>query len=522
MNKIANFIICATFFLCGFDGFALAQFKSGLPSSEARNAIQALQGMDVVRSERSSPNKSSKALIVDPHTLPQSERKKFTAVADGKASVPFVYPNTMILQLKPDINPAELQKLLTDRDLKVIRTFPNIGTIQVEADLSKFFVSEITDNNSNDTILRGVTQAIREYNSDPRIQSAAPDLLLRDQSVTNLYSPQNIVVSGSTLATEITDWGIADIEANQVWTQAGAQDGAVIGVMDAGFNRHEDLVFLGIPKDTPVNDHGNHVAGIACGQHGNAKGIKGVIPNCFVRPRAGKFFFDSTEGGEVLDFVVRFSQILGTLNDFVSSQDDVHVFNLSLGYNWIPNFNINPDDPGSAPWRAIVASQGTIMVSILELADKNNKVIYSAAGNDSSGLASPINSKFSSPFNWAAITARQGNITRNGIVVEAHDQNGKRASFSNTGGNISCPGVDIFSTVAYDALGELSTAAYGKMSGTSMASPYCAGGHTLFSLVRPSYSGIEISNCFEQSQKISDSGAPMLKLRDALQRCPAK
>ena len=85
----------------------------------------------------------------------------------------------------------------------------------------------------------------------------------------------------------------------------------------------------------------------------------------------------------------------------------------------------------------------TISASVLELAAKAGKVIFSAAGNDSSGLAVPMQARYASPFNWAALTAREHGIARNGVVVEAHDASNKRAPFSNVGGNVSCPGVDV-------------------------------------------------------------------------------
>src|SRR5207249_1426471 len=135
------------------------------------------------------------------------------------------------------------------------------------------------------------------------------------------------------------------------------------------------------------------------------------------------------------------------------------------GYNWISNFGINPDAPESSNWRGIVEIQGPLLVTLLRNAEKKGKIIFSAAGNDSTGLNPPIDAKYASPFNWAAITARQLGI-KNGVIVEAHDKDGKRAPFSNTGGDISCPGVNILSTVAFDGQHQQSNFAYGEMSGT--------------------------------------------------------
>src|SRR4029077_13813728 len=317
----------------------------------------------------------------------------------------------------------------------------------------------------------------------------------------------------------VADWGVANIEADRLWGLPGAQDGALFGVMDVGFARHEALTFLELPKSIETDDHGNHVAGIACGKPANGRGVHGVLPNCFVRAHAADVFFKSVEGGQVARFFVTFSQVLTTLNRFVDQYDDLKVINVSMGYNWKSNFGINPDLPDSSQWRSLVESQGTFLVAALELAEERGKVVFSAAGNDSFGLANPIKAKYASPFNWAAITARDKGI-RSGIIVEAHGPLNKRAAFSNAGGHMSCPGVDVLSAVAHDATGKISTSEYGKMSGTSMASPYCAAAHVLLGLVRPQYSGNEITDCLLASTEKSDTGAPIPQLTQALQKCP--
>ena len=497
---------------------ALAQSSSTtVPSEATQSAIRALTEVEPVIVPKSAQDPQLKSLTVKRGDMQEQDREKHVFSEFGQADVPFVVPNTMILQLEPNVSQEQLNDLINDRNLNVIQTFPAIGAIQVETDLSRYFQPQLGDDSANDTVLRGLVDAIEDFRSDPRVRSASPDLLMKTQNVTNLLEPAGIIVSTPTTKEQV-DWGISDIEADQVWTLPGATDGKIFGVMDAGFAHHEDLVYLE-PQDSFVNSHGNHVAGIACGRH-NEKGTRGVLPNCFVRVRSGDFFFDSSEGGDILNFIVSFSQILGTLYDFVETYDDVRTFNVSLGYNWRSNFGMNPDLPEMADWRMIVANPGSLMVTLLERANKKDKVIFSAAGNDSTGLSDPIDAKFASPFNWGAITARETGLAMNGVIVEAHDASGNRAVFSNEGGHISCPGVDIFSAVAFDAQGVLSDAAYGTMSGTSMASPYCAAGHSLLTLVRPSYSSVELVECMTRSNDVSSAGTPMLKLTQALSACP--
>jgi subtilisin family serine protease len=415
------------------------------------------------------------------------------------------------------VTQSQVDDYIRTNNFEVVQTFPSIGAVQVKTDLSKFFQPQISDDSANDAILRGLVEASTEFKKDPRIREATPDVVLRGQSdITNLMTVTNIMNGADT---KMTDWGVQDIQADQLWDRRGARRGVIIGIMDVGFVEHDNLIFLDFVDGTPAADHGTHVSGIACASHSVPRGIRGVLPNCFVRARYGDVFFQSTEGGQVTKFFALFSQILGSLTSFVDSFDDVNTFNISLGYNWMSNFGINPDDPGSSNWRAIVEIQGPLLVTLLQSAARKGKVIFSAAGNDSTGLNPPIDAKYASPFNWAAITARERGI-KNGVIVEAHDKQGKRASFSNKGGDISCPGVDILSTVAFDGNKQQSSSAYGEMSGTSMASPYCAAGLVLFRLVRPNYSGEAALACLYNSSAKSTSGVPMLSLQDAVNACP--
>jgi hypothetical protein len=489
------------------------------PSYETKQAVEALTPKEQLGGRRSNPNfkPDLKDLKVDPARLPPSKGTQAPVDAQGQAAVPFVAQDTMILQFQPNLSQSQVDDYIKSNNLKVVKTFPSLGAVQVSTDLSRFFKSEITDNSVNDSILRGVVAASKEFKQDPRIREATPDLVLRGQSTIGNFMAATRIMDKTDK--KITDWGIQDIQADQLWKLDGASDGVIFGIMDVGFAKHENLVFLELLRGTPIEDHGTHVAGIACGSHSKPNGIRGVLPNCFVRARHGDVFFQSNQGGEITKFMALFSQILGSLTTFVDSFDDVSTFNISLGYNWISNFGINPDAPGSEIWRSIVEIQGPLLVTLLQNAEKEGKVIFSAAGNDSTGLTPPIDAKYASPFNWAAIIARERGI-KNGVIVEAHDKNGNRAPFSNTGGNISCPGVDILSTVAFDGQRNNSNSAYGEMSGTSMASPYCSAGLVLFRLVRPNYSGEAALECMLKSNAKSTSGVPMLRLQEAINACP--
>jgi subtilisin family serine protease len=496
-----------------------------LPTSATSERIRGLPeiGTKVWGSEKPV----AREIIVNQSNLNAAGRQKLEMSGDEGKSVPFVVPNSMIIKFEADVTPDQVEDYLKTKDLRVIQKFDTIGAVQVQTDISKYFESELTDTTVNDTILRGMNEAIIEFKKDPRVLSASPDVFLSDKAapvdeidITNMLSPTDVMTEGAATAAATTDWGVKDIEADKLWPLPGATDGVIFGVMDVGFARHNDISFLDFPAQVTADNHGNHVAGIACGRH-NGIGIDGVLPNCFVRAQAGDVFFQSAGNNPQLGFMVLFSQILATLNSFVGGQDDVSTFNVSLGYNWRSNFGINPDLPEAGQWRTLVEAQGVILVSILEAANREGKVIFSAAGNDSRKNETPITAQYASPFNWAALAARSQGI-ENGVIVAAHSASGKRASFSNSGADISCPGVDIFSALAFNADNQPSNSSYGKMSGTSMASPYCASAHVLFRLVNPRYSGVEAFKCMKASGVPDDTGLPMVKLTKALDACPAR
>ncbi|MDO9416324.1 S8 family peptidase [Pararhizobium sp.] len=494
-----------------------------LPTVETSDLIKNLPEIGIRAWAAETP--MARELVVDQTNLNEAGQQRIEMSGDEGTTVPFVVPNSMIIKFEANVTPAQVEDYLRTNELLVIQKFRTIGAVQVKTDISKYFEPKLTDTSVNDTILRGMNDAIVDFKKDPRVIAATPDIFLSDKQdgeleIRNMLTPTDIVTEGAALGVATIDWGVKDVEADQLWQMPGATDGVIFGVMDVGFARHTDISYLDFPKTASADNHGNHVAGIACGIH-NGRGIEGVLPNCFVRARAGDVFFQSAGNNPQLGFMVLFSQILATLDSFVGGQDDVSTFNVSLGYNWRSNFGINPDLPESTQWRTLVEAQGVFLVSVLEAADRDGKVIFSAAGNDSRRNETPISAQYASPFNWAALAARQRGI-QNGVIVAAHDPAGKRASFSNSGGDISCPGVDILSALAFDQNDQPSNSSYGKMSGTSMASPYCASSHVLFRLVRPGYTGVEAFKCMAASGVPDNTGLPMLKLTKALDACPPR
>ena len=503
---------------------AIADDNTTIPSLETQDAIRALPVVPPSPPLGSTPEYleifvfPSEPEPVEPAIYPLSmsypsilESLPYVyTVKQRVTSSPFANRNSMILRFEPNASPSQIGGYIDHRDLQVVRTFPEIGAIQIEIDLSSYIPREIAGNDpqqANQVLLRSLLAASEDFQSDPIVRSAAPDLLLGNQHDgdtigDNLLTPVSVSLTGSE---ETVGWGIVDIEANRLWSHSDASESVVLGVLDFGFAEHEDLHFVDPLLNMVPHDHGNHVSGIACGRH-NGRGIRGVLPDCSIRARFATPLV---------------SELIETSDILALNFDDMDALNVSLGYNWHRR-KLNPDE--SADLRMVIALASEALLPILELADKRGKVIFSAAGNDSSGLVTPINAKYASPFNWAAVTARERGIAQNGVIVEAHDVNGRRAEFSNGGGHLSCPGVDITSALTFvDPQRRVpDPSAYGIMSGTSMASPHCAGGYLLFRLIRPQYSSVESVDCLRRSSDTSTSGTPMLRLTQATDACPRK
>jgi Subtilase family/TIR domain len=434
---------------------------------------------------------------------------------------PLIEKSSLLISFRRGVTGDMKHSYLSSHGLELIEDYPSINAVLVSTDLSRYFTPASNDRNENDYIERGIDMIrtdILHFENESFIEAIAPDMILF--SYYDLELPRFKLSGKAASIPKQVNWGVRNIEADKIWDQLGAKDGVILGILDVGFSRHEDLVFIELPPKTPADDHGNHVAAIACGRHQNSIGMLGVLPNCLIRARTGDVFIKHPLGGSIERFGTLFSEVIGTLDKFIDSNDDIYTINISMGYNWSSNFKINIDSPESNKYRTMVEMQGAFLVSVLERADKKGIVFFSAAGNDSSGLKKPIDARYASPFNWAALAAREKGLAKNGFIVEAHNQDGTRADFSNVGGDISCPGVDILSAVAFDSQEQPSTNAYGLMSGTSMASPHCAAAHSLLRLVRRNISGKEAVACMLHSTVKSTSGVPILKLTEALKACP--
>jgi subtilisin len=230
-------------------------------------------------------------------------------------------------------------------------------------------------------------------------------------------------------------WGVKYILSRRAWpTDTGA--GVRVCTLDTGIDlTHPDLqanIYGGYNTITPGasyaddNGHGTHVAGIiaACD---NSIGVIGVAPGANLY--AVKVL-DSSGSGYTSD-------IIEGLNWAVAN--NMQIVNMSLGLSAdLQSFH----DAVTAAYQAGV-------------------VLIAAAGNNDGPTLYP---------------AAYPEV----VSVAATDMYGNRVSFSNFGKvELSAPGVAIRSTIL--------TGYYGRMSGTSMASPHVAGVAALVLARHPGY-----------------------------------
>ncbi|MGW4849614.1 S8 family serine peptidase [Streptomyces sp. NPDC004288] len=233
-------------------------------------------------------------------------------------------------------------------------------------------------------------------------------------------------------------WGLDALRLPDAWSTTRGED-TVIAVVDTGVDLgHPDLKgrlvaghdFVdGDDRPDDANGHGTHVAGIAAAHTDNGVGGAGGAPGTLIMP-------------------VRVLGPDGTGSDADISKGIVwaadhgaHVVNLSLGESGLMARLL----------------KGGVLNQAITYAHSKGAVVVAAAGNDATALQ---------PYE----------VDTPVLVVNAAGRDGKPASFSDFGARdaVSAPGVDILSTLPTYRTRESLTnvSGYGKLSGTSMASPY--------------------------------------------------
>ncbi|HYV84597.1 MAG TPA: choice-of-anchor D domain-containing protein [Patescibacteria group bacterium] len=330
---------------------------------------------------------------------------------------------------------------------------------------------------------RGVaTQDVLErLKANPKVEYAEPnyrvsvDLLPNDPFFPQQYSLLNTGQNGGTTG--------ADIRATSAWDVTVGDPAIVVAVIDTGIDyTHPDLSGSiwtnpgeipgnGIDDDgngyvddvhgwdffnddnDPMDDHrhGTHVAGIIAAAGNNGLGVAGVAWNVRLMP----IKFLGADGS-------------GTTADAIAAVEYATRNGASIDSN---------------SWGGAGFSQA--LLDAIDMAGERQILFVAAAGN----LASNNDVRRFFPASYDA---------PNEIAVAATDRNDRLAVFSNYGPltvGIAAPGVDILSTLPGEA--------YGKLSGTSMATPLVSGVAALLRSVAPGLSAVEVrKRLMDQADRI--------------------
>lgn len=471
---------------------------------------------DVLRDLKLEPSKISVlSVLVD--EFPDDSVFAGLASVDNPIAIPLLARNHLVVQLSPNLGSDAILELFLEYKLTPIEVMPELGIVVVRTPDFSGDPTEIDD-----------LADMQELPIMRLIASLAPHNSVLSISLDTFLSPL-AARSGVTsklgaaevgLDTEHPDWGIRDAKFDLIWPRLSPR--MRVGIVDVGFRKHFDLTLKkGLSVADRLHNHGTQAAGIMCAKH-NGRGAMGALKDCTVvysPTRSLLRKFHRIEGQDIVAYSVRFSEYIATVHSFILSNPDIKVINLSMGYNWMKNFN---EDPSSctrirnavscAQIRDVVKTNGEQARSVLELAEYFDIAIVSAAGNDSEFSSTPLDAKWASPFNFASKFMYDQNQWSNGLVVQGHDKNGQRVDSSNVGGDISCPGEKIWSTSATPEDSFLID------SGTSMASPYCAAGLAALMNIRR---GISLQNAMRCITKSPDTsgGVPRLNIEYAIANC---
>ncbi len=303
----------------------------------------------------------------------------------------------------------------------------NIGTLKVEPlYLGRTRRVQVREND--------VTQALAAYRSNPAVEYAVPDGIMRA-----VFTPNDPRFG--------EQWALPKINAPAGWDIATSSSNVRVAILDCGVYDSASSYISpdGKPGHPDVRDkvvsrinfttardaddfcnHGTHVAGIAAASTNNSIGVAGVGYNASI---VNVKVLDDNGSGSFSWIINGILWAAGCDTDPCGSRR-AEIINMSLG---------------------ATATCDLLVQQAIDKAWQQGMVIVAAAGNNgASGAITPAN-------------------CNNVIGVAASDENDNKASFSNFGSgvDVAAPGVSILST---DYIG-----GYASFNGTSMASPHVAG-----------------------------------------------
>ena len=533
------------------------QQSAGAPSAKQVAALSVMTGdagmsQSVAATRATDPANAAIELAQDsgpaaaPSTPPPAE-----------VEVPVLRRNSYVIQLKPDASEVDIGKLLEKYNLNVTKVIGELGVITVESN----------DDNGGRRGIDGPSagpeseapstpeeakQQLNQMLEPPLIKDLRKEGIV-DAAIVNstigtkgLPRPSGAALQGGGKTYEWSwgpsqtadgNWGLKAIRMPAVWGMVDRYRKAhpdvlrpKVGVIDLGFTSNPNVKFqsvYGTPAVTVLRPdcsthHGMHVAGIIGAKQGDTPGIDGMVPDARIDAigisnqagsEAGSLGVDQLWELQTLVFDEVLSKTMDYLVDNLEHPDNLRVINISLGYNFLAKRLVGSDSlDGISGLKLHIHHQASILRTMAQRVE--GKVLFVvAAGNDSEGRSSPLEARWSSPFAWAG-TYEGGNDkpAKNILVVEAIGRDGQRADFSNIGGHLSAPGVDIMSTLAGSG-----PASFGVCSGTSQAAPHVAALAALMFELDPTKKPADIVAALKASATPPPPGSAAAPAIDALE-----
>ncbi len=462
-----------------------------------------------------------------------------------------VVPDTYIIQFKHTATNAQIEHVLKKYDLEIVGGLPALGLIYVK---QRQF---------------GTTRSISRETPAPSSEVLDPDFIknirkepgINAATVQSTITPKSMPRDSSTMVEDggkayhwswrpgvdnDGNWGLKRMRIPSLWrilktTRNSDKPGkpAVMSFLDSGFSWHGHLKYnkvFGLKEgerliaagSTCQEAHGTHVAGIAGAAHGRGRGIDGIVPDAYIDaiPLQAEFVIHGMEAGiqglgnqSAMLFTSAAGQLVEYLEQNPPAEGAKRVVNISLGFNWRAINDASNEAISSeiADGELVKEEKKTIVIMLARILQQSLKrfsddtLFVIAAGNDSDKLDVPLNAKWSSPFSYLGLeSSTTFERATNVLVVEAVDRSGNRAPFSNAGGHIAAPGVDVMSTIG----GRGSN--YAICEGTSQAAPHITALAAILMELAPDKTPAEIAEIIREAA-VPDADGKTAPRADALE-----
>ncbi len=425
---------------------------------------------------------------------------KFKRLAQ-KAGQILVNRRTVVIQLKPGTNETQIDALVAKYNLKVIDFISSLGTLYVELPEDAGGPTTHSDMAKGRGTISSLLEPriVLDLRKEPAVNAAfvqttiAPKSLPTSTQVSVQHGNKTIRWHWRTDAADDGNWGLKAMRLPPAWTilrrareKRGFVQPVTVAVLDTGFGLHPQLTYTTIkgeipPQPLPPNcgtSHGTHVAGIIAAKSNTGVGTDGIMPNVRldIIPISKKLMrlgaADGRDGTQ--QQMSYFSDAIRSLGEYLFEHAELapkerRVINVSLGYNWGNWHRKLKVDPTTDQSIRNQIEQHANFLQFLVNQVSDQVLFVTAAGNDSTTSEGPFSAELATPFAFAALHKSPFfKPSKNIIVVEAHNRAYERAPFSNVGGHVAAPGVEVMSTLASDRQPNT----YGVCDGTSQAAPH--------------------------------------------------